>query len=95
MFLVVLRFAENKGRAPALMAAHNAWVQRGFDEGAFLIVGSLRPDGGGVILARGASPAEVQARLDEDPFVQEGVVRADMVEFAPPRADERLRFLLA
>jgi hypothetical protein len=38
--------------------------------------------------------AELQARVDADPFVAENVVSAEIMEIAPARADERLGFLL-
>lgn len=94
MFVVLLRFADNKSEAGRLMEGHKAWIQRGFDDGVFLLVGSLRPEGGGAVVAHGTSLAELQRRVGEDPFVAEGVVRAEIVEIYPGRADERLAFLL-
>lgn len=94
MFVVLLRFADNKSEAGRLMEGHKAWIQRGFDDGVFLLVGSLRPEGGGAVVAHGTSLAELQRRVGEDPFVAEGVVRAEIVEICPGRADERLAFLL-
>jgi uncharacterized protein YciI len=95
MFLVLLRFSENKARAPELMAGHQSWIRQGFENGVFLLVGSLKLEGGGVILANGMSRSELEKRINEDPFVQEDVVRADIVEFLPNRADDRLKFVLA
>lgn len=66
MFIITLRFA-NKERAPALMDRHNAWVKQGFDDGVFLLVGSIRPDGGGVIMAHNAPRAAIEARVQSDP----------------------------
>jgi uncharacterized protein YciI len=94
MFIVLLRFAERKDRAGGLMEAHKAWIKRGFDEGLFLLVGSLRPDLGGCLLAHGTSRADLDARVAEDPFVAEGVVTAEVLEITPSRADERLSFLI-
>lgn len=45
MYVVTLTFSENKARAADLMEAHKAWIQRGFDEGLFLMVGSCSPTG--------------------------------------------------
>lgn len=93
MFVVLLKFAGNKARAGELMAAHNAWIKRGFDEGVFLLVGSLRPNLGGSVFARGTTLAELEARVAADPFVAEGVVSAEILEIAPSKVDERLQFL--
>lgn len=94
MFVVVLKFAQNRDRAGPLMEGHKAWIQRGFDDGVFLLVGSLQPGQGGAIMAHATSLGDLQARVNNDPFVAEGVVSADILEIAPARADGRLDFLL-
>lgn len=35
MFMVLLRFSDNKSQASQLMDGHNAWIARGFDDGVF------------------------------------------------------------
>lgn len=94
MYAITLRFAD-KSKAPQFMDAHNDWIRRGFDEGIFLLVGSLQPNAGGAILAHNASRAEIEARIKDDPFVAEGVVNADILEVTPGRTDVRLDFLKA
>ena len=94
MFAVFLRFSENKGKAGALVEAHKEWIRRGFDDGVFLLAGSLQPNLGGAVLAHGVSRAQLQSRLEADPFVAEGVVSAEITEITPRQADERLSFLL-
>lgn len=94
MFIITLRFAD-KTKAPQFMDGHNAWIKRGFDDGVFLLVGSLQPNAGGAILAHNASPEEIEARVQDDPFVAEGVVSAEILAVAPGRTDERLAFLKA
>jgi uncharacterized protein YciI len=94
MYVVLLKFAENKGRAGDFMQEHNAWIKRGLDDGLFLLVGSLQPGLGGAIVAHGVSPADLQARIDADPFVVHGIVEAEILEIKPGKADPRLAFLL-
>ncbi len=95
MYVVLLKFAENKSRAGDFMQDHNAWIRQGLDDGVFLLVGSLQPGLGGAILAHGVAPADLQARVDADPFVVHGVVQAEILEIKPGKADPRLEFLLA
>jgi uncharacterized protein YciI len=95
MFVVLLRFSANKAQAGRFMQGHKDWIQRGFDEGVFLLVGSLQPNLGGGIVAHNTSLAELRSRVNADPFVAEAVVSAEILEIAPARADERLQFLLA
>lgn len=94
MFVVLLKFAQNRAEAPRHMAGHMAWLQRGFDDGVFLLSGSLQPGLGGCIVAHGESAEALRARVAADPFVAAGVVTAEIVELAPSKADGRLGFLL-
>lgn len=94
MFVVLLRFSDNKAAAAQHMAGHQEWIKRGLDDGVFLLVGSIQPGLGGAVLAHNTSPEELRKRVDEDPFVAQDVVAAEIVEIAPGMADERLSFLL-
>lgn len=95
MFIVLLRFSENKGKASQFMEGHKDWIKRGFDDGVFLLAGSLQPNSGGGIVAHNSSLAELQARVNDDPFVAEKIVRAEILEITPSRAAAPLEFLLA
>lgn len=95
MFVVMLKFSANKAKAPVLMEEHNAWIKRGFDDGIFLLAGSLQHNEGGAVLAHNTSRADLETRVQEDPFVAEDVVAADILEIAPRRTDDRLAFLTA
>ncbi len=94
MFIVLLKFSSNKGQAGQFMEGHKEWIERGFDEGVFLLAGSLQPNAGGGIVAHNTSLPDLQGRVNDDPFVAENVVSAEILEIAPSRTDERLEFLL-
>lgn len=94
MFVILLRFAENKHKAGPFMSAHNVWIQRGLADGVFLVVGSLQPQLGGAVVAHNTTRSELLARMEEDPFVAEGVVQAEVLELAPSKTDPRLAFLI-
>ena len=94
MFIVLLKFAENKAQASELMNGHNEWIKRGFDDGVFLLVGGLQPSLGGGIMAHNTSLSDLQNRVNNDPFVAENVVNAEIIEISPAKADERLSFLI-
>ena len=93
MFVVLLKFTGDKSRAGPLMEGHKRWIERGFVDGVFSLVGSLQPNAGGAVLAQGISRSDLEARINEDPFVIESVVSAEILEITPSRADERLQFL--
>jgi uncharacterized protein YciI len=77
------------------MEGHKDWIRRGFDEGVFLLVGTLQSNSGGAVVAHNTSLAGLQSRVKADPFVAENVVRAEILEISPSRADARLGFLQA
>ena len=95
MFIVLLKFSDNKSQAGQFMEGHNEWIKRGFDDGVFLLVGSLQPNMGGSVVAYNTSLSDLQNRVNDDPFVAENIVSAEILEIAPAKADERLKFLLS
>ncbi|GGB94506.1 hypothetical protein GCM10011352_20710 [Marinobacterium zhoushanense] len=93
MFIVMLRFTEHMAKAGEFMEGHKAWIAQGFADGVFLLVGSLKPNQGGAVVAHNLSHAELAQRVNDDPFVAENVVSAEIIEIEPARLDERLHFL--
>ncbi len=76
------------------MEDHNEWIKRGFEDGVFLLVGSLQPNLGGSVIAHNTSLLELHERVKEDPFVAENIVSSEILEIEPKKADERLNFLV-
>lgn len=94
MFCVFLKFSANKGQAPHRMAEHKRWIEQGFSDGVFLVTGSLAGNQGGMVLAHNTTREALEQRVALDPFVAEDVVKAEIAEMAPHRADARLQFLV-
>ena len=94
MHVVFLKFSTNRDKAGEFMEAHRTWIKQGFDDGVFLLVGSLQPNQGGAIVAHNASMAELESRIAQDPFVIEDIATPEIFEISPARADERLQFLV-
>lgn len=94
MFIVFLKFSENKSNAAGFMNAHKAWIKKGLDDGVFLIVGSLQPNLGGCIITQGEDRATLQSRVNDDPFVAENIVVAELHEVEPSLVNEQLNFLI-
>jgi uncharacterized protein YciI len=95
VYIVLLRFAANKSQAPDHMAGHQAWIQRGLDDGILLLVGGIQPGEGGVLLAHNTAREDLEARVAADPFVVHDVVSPEVIEIAPNLTDPRLAFLAA
>ena len=94
MFIAFLKFSTNKHHAANLMAGHNDWIKSGLADGVFLLVGSLQPGLGGAIVAHHTTRAELEIRLQDDPFVAHDVVTVDLFEISPAKSDPRLAFLV-
>jgi len=94
MFIVLLKFSDNKGQAGEFMEGHNEWIKSGFDDGVFLLAGSLQPGLGGGIVAHNTSLIDLETRVNDDPFVAQKVVSAEILEITPAKSDERLQFLV-
>lgn len=95
MYIILLKFSDNKSKAGELMDGHNAWIQSGFNDGVFLLVGSLQPGLGGSVIAHNSTLDSLQERVNRDPFVIENVVSAEILEIDAKKADERLEFLVS
>ena len=94
MFVVLLKFSTNKAKASEFMDGHNAWLKDGFAKGRFLLAGTIQPKLGGAKLAHNATLEQIQAMVNEDPFVYEGVVSAEIIEITPSTAIPPMEFLL-
>ncbi|WP_338721900.1 hypothetical protein [Devosia sp. XK-2] len=94
MFMVLLKPLPGGARPGDLVAGHKAWLEQGLADGIFWLWGSLKPDGGGAILAHGLDRAALDRRVAADPFVSGGVVQPEIIEIAPARAAAGLDFLL-
>jgi uncharacterized protein YciI len=51
MFIITLKFSNNKEQASQFMEGHNQWIEQGFNDGVFLLAGSLGSNLGGGVMA--------------------------------------------
>ncbi len=65
-----------------LLPRHGAHIAAGAADGRVLLAGPKTGGGGGVLVLRGRSAAEVRAFLDADPLVTAGVQTFRVVPFA-------------
>lgn len=93
MFIVFLKFTANKPKAAAFMSGHKDWIDRGFADGIFVVVGSLEQGKGGCVVAGHTTRDALERRVAADPFVIEQIVEAEIIEVAPSRIDNRLKTL--
>jgi uncharacterized protein YciI len=71
-------------RDPAIIAAHRQFLQRGYDEGRFLLSGPSVPPTGGVLVARAESLEQLKLFLADEPFCKANLMRfSKIIEFDP------------
>lgn len=93
MFVIFLRFAENSHLAREHTDGHNDWIRRAIGDSVFLLTGSLTAGQGGAIIAHGLTRADLEKRLEADPFVAKQIVAPEIIEIEPSMADHRLAFM--
>ncbi len=86
MFVIELEYSATLSEIDAAMSAHVAFLKKYYAAGYFLVSGRKVPRDGGIILAVGESREQVQAIIEEDPFVRRGLARYRLIEF---RASQR------
>jgi uncharacterized protein YciI len=95
VFVVSLTYVKPLAEVDALLARHNAFLDRHYRAGRFLLSGRKEPRTGGVIVAAAHSMQELAGIFDEDPFKVHGVADYEFVEFTPSRSREDLAHLIA
>lgn len=93
MFVVLLKFSDNKDQVAEFLDGHKTWLKSGFDDGVFLAAGSLQPGLGGGIIAHNTSLGDLETRINHDPFVAKNVVAAEILDISVAKSDPRLDFL--
>jgi uncharacterized protein YciI len=90
MLIISLTYTAPLERIDEHLAAHRAFLDAQYARGIFLLSGRKVPRDGGIILARAASRAEIEALVCQDPFHQAGLARYEITEFVPTMAAEAL-----
>ncbi|WP_444897862.1 YciI family protein [Microbulbifer sp. EKSA008] len=94
MFIILLKFSQNKAQAAQYMSGHKVWLQKGYDDGVFLASGNIKPGIGGGILAFNTTYEELLERISQDPFISENVVSSEVIEIDASKTSPQLEFLL-
>ena len=89
IFVIELIYKADLSDIDARMPAHVMFLKKYYASGNFLVSGRKIPREGGIILAVGKTRGEIEAIVQEDPFLKHGLADARIVEFrASQRADD-------
>lgn len=81
MFVILLDYQVPLDVMEQHLAAHRAHLALQYAAGKLVVSGPQVPRSGGVIVARCQDRAEVEAMMQRDPFIREGVASYRVVEF--------------
>ncbi len=96
MFVIELIYKTALEEIDAHMAAHVRFLKKHYASGHFLVSGRKVPRDGGIIVAVGDSRQEIEAIVEQDPFVTAGLADVRVIEFrASQRADDLQKRILA
>jgi uncharacterized protein YciI len=89
MFVIELIYKADLADIDAQMAEHVIFLKKYYASGNFLVSGRKVPRDGGIILAVGKNRRQIEAIVEEDPFVEQGLAEFRIIEFrASQRADD-------
>jgi uncharacterized protein YciI len=83
LYIVLLHYTQPIAAVDAIRPRHIEHVERYAKQGVFRAWARRTPPTGGVLVATAPDRASVDAIVARDPYVQEGVARAEIVEFNP------------
>jgi len=95
MFIINVVYEKPLQQIQAVQDAHREHLDTYFKKAVFIAAGPKVPRDGGLIVANSkVSRAELEAIMAQDPYMQNGLVRYDIVEFNPLKFDPALSEIL-
>lgn len=83
MFLILIQYIRPVAAIEHYIDAHNAFLEKQYREGRFIISGRRKPRTGSVILCNVATRREAEAIMAEDPLDKFQLAVYDIIEFEP------------
>ena len=73
-FAVILTYSDDNEKRQAVRPSHRDYLRGQGDKGALLHAGPFADDSGSLMIYEAGSADEVQAILNNDPFMKEGII---------------------
>ncbi|CAN0623654.1 YCII-related protein [Burkholderia multivorans] len=86
MYVIDIHYTASLDRIDDALERHRAYLQPLLDKGIFIAAGPKVPRDGGVILAARIDRDKLEAILETDPFVTDGLATYRVTEFRMTRA---------
>ncbi|RAJ85551.1 uncharacterized protein YciI [Chitinophaga dinghuensis] len=83
MFLILLQYIRPVAAVEHFMEAHNAFLQKHYESGKFILSGRRKPKSGSLILCKASSRKEVEEIMKDDPLEKYQLALVEIIEFEP------------
>jgi len=95
MFIIELTYKADLAEIDAHMAAHVRFLKKYYAAGNFLVSGRKIPRDGGIIVAVAQSREQVEAIVEQDPFIERGLADFRIIEFRASQRAANIESLIA
>lgn len=83
LYAIILSYISPAEKIREHLEAHKGWLVKYIKAGHVLFAGPLSDESGGFILAHADQLSDAEKIMAEDPFVEHGLVKLDIVEADP------------
>lgn len=83
LFVVLLSYLKPPEEVDLYLPAHNAFLNKYYSSGHFIVSGPQIPRTGGLILMRAQNREEAEEIMKGDPFSQHSVSTFQVIQFKP------------
>ncbi|WP_300674503.1 YciI family protein [Soonwooa sp.] len=91
MYVISLKYKKEIAEIEPLINAHNAFLERYYTDGTFIISGRKNPRTGGIIIANNIERETLNEIVKEDPFYQNEIADYEITEFIPTKSNEEFQ----
>ncbi|MEL6589297.1 MAG: YciI family protein [Bacteroidota bacterium] len=93
MFIINLTYKVPLEDVDTFLSEHIIYLKQQYQAGHFIASGRKVPRTGGIILSTVKTETELQAVLNQDPFMKHNLADYEVTEFVPSMTAEALSFL--
>jgi uncharacterized protein YciI len=94
MFVIILTYIKPLSEIDAARPAHLEFLDKYYAKDILLASGRQTSNGGGVLLAKAGSRAEIERIIEEDPYHIKNLATYQIIEFTPTKTNENIGKLL-
>lgn len=93
MYILSLNYVKPVCEIDQFIDEHINYLKKYYKAGVFVMSGRKVPRTGGVILAKGVSPEELDIIIHEDPFQKNGIAKYTVTQFIPTMTMDEISIL--